>query len=505
MPEPARPIDPTRPHPSARAGFAIAFALLLAGCTALPADHGRGAVAALLAAREIPRLEPAGPAGPAEPATGQPHAPLPDGPLELADAIGWGLTHHPGLRAEFARLGIAAADVYEAGRLANPRIGLGYLWSTGPDGGNERSLGITQRFTELITLSARRRLAAAEFEQVQAEVAAAVQHHALDVAAAWFDLAGAVEMAAAETALADAARIRADLATRFFEAGNLNRRALAEARAGAAEARLGAIGAAERVARARHRFAALLGLPGVDAPWTVGGGLPPPARSAPAEAGVPADGRLDILAARRGVARAHTALETTRRYRYLGAAELGPRWEGERDGPDRQGLSLAVELPLFDRGDGDIARAESALARAEAGLATLELERLRAMDLARTEIARAAERFEILANGLLPARREIVAERQLEVNFMLTGPFELLAERQREYAVSRDALAALADYWQARVAFAAAAGLPPPDISDAGPAVTAAALRGETADDQPHAGDDHSHHHHPHQHDGAHP
>ncbi|MBX3707156.1 MAG: TolC family protein [Pseudomonadales bacterium] len=497
MPEPARPIDPTRPRPRSRAVTFIACIALLGGCAALPADHGRGAVAELLAARDIPLHEPA------EPAAGQPQVQQPDGPLALADAISWGLTYHPGLRAEFARLGIAAADIYEAGRLANPRIGLGYLWSTSPDGGHERSLGITQRFTELITLSARRRLAAAGFEEMQAEVAAAVQGHALAVADAWFDLAGAVEVAAMDAALADAARIQSELANRFFEAGNLSRRALAEARAGAAEARLGAIAAAERVSRARNRLAALLGLPGVDDSWTVGGGLPPPGRPAPADVEIPADDRLDLLAARRGVVHARTALETARRYRYLGVTELGPRWEGERDGPERTGLSLAVTLPLFDHGDGQIARAESALIRAEAGLAALELDRLRAMDLARVEIARAAERYEILANGLLPARREIVAARQLEVNFMLTGPFELLTERQREYAVSRDALAALTDYWKARVAYAAAAGLPPPDISDAGPAVTAAGLRAEPAGDDPNPENEHSHHH-LHQHDGAH-
>lgn len=496
MPEPAPPIDPTRTRLCAIAS--VAGTLILAGCSALPADHGREAVAALLATREIPAYDAM------EPHAAQAPEAFPAAPLDLDDAIRWGLTHHPGLRAEFARLGFAAADVYEAGRLTNPSLGLGHLWPTGSDGGRERSLGVTQRFTELITLPAQRRVAAAEFEQVQAQVAAAVQRHALDVADAWFELAGAVEIASLDVSLADAARLRADLATRYFEAGNLNRRALAEARANADEARLGAIGTAGRETRARSRLAALLGLPGLNELWHIRAGLPPPAAPASIGAEVGADGRLDILAARREVAYAQAALAAVRRHRYLGNAETGPRWEGDLDGPDRAGLSLAIEIPLFDRSDGRIARAESHVAQAEARLAALELDRMRTMDLSRETIAHARERFEILTGRLLPARREIVAERQLEVNFMLTGPFELLTERQREYAVSRDALAALTDYWRATVAFAAASGLPPPDISASGPQVTAASLAGEPGASAPDADDPHAHHH-LHRHNGAQP
>ena len=60
---------------------------------------------------------------------------------------------------------------------------------------------------------------------------------------------------------------------------------------------------------------------------------------------------------------------------------------------------------------------------------------------------------------VLPLKQRIVALVQ-EYNFMLSGPFELLASRQAEIAAQRDHIDALGDYWMARVELEAAVGAP---------------------------------------------
>jgi cobalt-zinc-cadmium efflux system outer membrane protein len=447
-----------RTRPGWHAALALAAAAFLAGCTNLPADHGRSGVDALLVDYRAAGTLPAQLAEAAQETTEL------EAPLTLSRALQIALMRNPNLQAEFASLGFAAAEVYQAGRLSNPQLGFSYLFTSG-SGQDERTLSITQRFTELLMLSASRRRAVMAFTRTQHAVAGAVELLAAEVAHAWFDLAGATELATIADELAEVARISASLAERFFAAGNLNRRQLAERQAAAASARLEALSAAEQVLAAQAHLQRLLG-GGIttDLPVTTGG-LPAPEQALPTLAALLTEAdraRLDLLAARQQVAISADTLEVTRQFRYLGDLALGPKVEWDDDGYRHTGGALSVELPLFDRGHGRLARAEAGLALAEARLSALESDIGAALIHAVHATAHARARFELHESELIPARREIVARRQEEVNFMLEGPFVLLAAKQQEFEAYRGSLAALKDYWLARVAMARAAGAPPP-------------------------------------------
>ena len=175
-----------------RTTFAILLCCAaLGGCATLPADRGRDATTALLEARGMPGSHLANPE-----AAAALLAEVGDRPLELGDAVRVALVGNPGLRARFAELGFASAEVYDAGRLSNPRLDLGYLFVDRGSAQNERIVGVAQNFTELVMLPARKRLAATELTRVQHAVAGAVQALAGDVAYAWYTLAGATESAA---------------------------------------------------------------------------------------------------------------------------------------------------------------------------------------------------------------------------------------------------------------------------------------------------------------------
>jgi len=462
---------------------------VVAGCAALPPDRGRGDVTALLAEHGIDNADLASPATDASQATEQDGA-----PLTLAHAVQLALVNNPELRARFAELGFAAADVYDAGRLSNPELSLGYMFVGQSALEDEKSVGLTQSFTDLIMLPARRRLAEGDFARVQHSVAAAVQRLTTDVAHAYYRLAGAIEVAAMHAAIADAARISAALAERYSDAGNLERRELAGARAAAATARLDALQAEHAVSEARAALARLLGARLDDRVWRLSMGLPAPGTDeADLEDLLPlADQRrLDLAAARRGVAIRADALGVTRQFRYLGELRFGPSWEWNDEGMRSVGPTLSAELPLFNQGAGKLARAEADLELAEAQLAALELEVVTELDRAAAAVANSRSRFEQYRAVLVPARREIVARRMEEVNFMLEGPFALLDAKQDEYHASRDMLQALQDYWLARVELARAAGQTPPATSDDQTSwLTAATLiRGIDAAPHPHEPD----------------
>jgi cobalt-zinc-cadmium efflux system outer membrane protein len=467
--------------------FATALlAWAVAGCSAMPPDQGRGAVVAALEARGLPAAvladSPAALPSPLRLA----------GPLTLDAALQRALVANPALRGHLAELGFAAADVYDAGRLSNPRLGVGYFFPERGDADDEISIGLTQNFTELLLLATRRSLAEADFERVRLAVAAAVQRLAEDVARAWIDLAGTTEVAALQAKVAETARLAADLGERYQAAGNLPRDDLAELRTVATEARLAALQAGLEAATARAKLARLLGATLPEDGAAITAGLPPPAGTPPPRDALltRADqGRLDLAAARQAVAVQAQALGITRRFRYLGAIDVGARWERDDEGLQSVGPRIELEVPIFNRGAGRIARAEAELARAEADLAAVEAGILAEVERGSAALDTAHARYLAYRDQLLPLRGEIVARRQEQVNFMLEGPFVLLDARAEEFRTAAGLLDAARGYWLASIDLASAVGSPP-TLPEAGDWLTAAALGAAKRDARPHV-----HHH----------
>lgn len=458
--------------------------LLTAACAEIPPDRGHGEVDALLSERG---LSVAGPAP----------AVLADGVLDLSEAVLLALANNPDLGAEYAALGFPLADVDEAGRLGNPRISLAYLFAGASGEQDEKSFELGQSFTALILMPSRKRLARAEFERLQLQVAASGQQLAHEVAVAWYALIAARERVREQSRIAELARLSAELVARYVAAGNLESAAAAEARLSAAAARLDALAAETEQRETAIRFERLLGVRAPAGGWPIPQGMPQPPTADPiagADAVAAADAdRLDLVAARRAVARYADALGVTRRFRYLGDIELGGAVDWNDVGDRSSGPLMALEIPLFDQGQGDLLRAEAALGQAEAELEAVLLDIAAELERALAALRIADERYQVLATELLPTTREIVARTREKVDFMLASPFDLLLARQHEFSASRDTLAAAGDYWQARLALARATGQPPPDATGLPRLQLLDALQHDTLQHDTHQHDTHQH------------
>jgi cobalt-zinc-cadmium efflux system outer membrane protein len=168
--------------------FAVALVLpaLLSGCATLPNDSGRGDVLRLVAdetGHDIP--------GPEDHPGNLLAELLQQQPLTPESAVRIALVNNPLLRAEYARLGIAAAAVYDAGRLSNPRLGVSVMSSTESSTANQVTFGLAHSFTDLLLVSSRSRLAESEFERSKFEAGAAILNLAADVNVAYYALVGA--------------------------------------------------------------------------------------------------------------------------------------------------------------------------------------------------------------------------------------------------------------------------------------------------------------------------
>ena len=192
----------------------LAAVLALSGCTSLSADGRYGEVRALAQSRTAQEL-PA--TAPGSGAVDQQVADLLAKPLTPESAVTIALLNNRSLQADYAELGIAEADLVQAGRLPNP--GLSFSRLKGADG-LEIERKLTLPLIGLLTMPVTRALEQRRYEQAQLRAAGDLLRVADATRRAWFKAVAAQQGAEYFEQVASAAEAGAELAKRGAEAGN---------------------------------------------------------------------------------------------------------------------------------------------------------------------------------------------------------------------------------------------------------------------------------------------
>lgn len=384
-------------------------------------------------------------------------------PLTVDTAIQLALIHNPAVRREAAHLGFAAAEVYEAGRLANPVFSLTRLSGDSSAGANvpQLTLGIAFNFVNLLFLPANNRYAQAHFEAAKLSISAAALELAADVEVAWYEATGADQLAQMREAAARAGRASADLAKRYFDAGNIGARELAMEQAAASTAALAAISARAEAVGARSRLNRLMGLHADQNAWTLDARLAEPLPQEDETADLQRlslDARLDVASLRRRAQAIAERYGFTRRTRVISGIEIGVERVRDFDGAIDVGPTLSLELPLFNWGGGRVAAVRAALAQAEAELDERVLDVSNEIQLGSSKVRAARSLADEYRRVLIPQREAIVARAQEQQNYMLIGIFEVILAKQQEYEAYAGYIEAVRDYWIARTELARAVG-----------------------------------------------
>ena len=440
-----------------RPAATLAAALAMAGCASLPRERVYDPTRELIARqRPLPANW--------SPLTELPAPGAPTVPLSVDDAVRLAFLYNPRIREQYARLGLGQAELEDARRITNPGLDIARL-SVQHGEGRRVTGSLVLALTDVLLLGARKRLADAELQRLQQDVAATLLDLATEVEVAWYAAVGAEQVAAMRRLVARASEQSGELAQRYFDAGNISRLQLEQELAAATQARINAMTSEADALRARHALAALVGLT-TGGDWTMQSQLPSPlpvAFSADALVSLALTTRLDLTAARQGVSLQEDALGVTRRWRWLGQVGVGYEHEHETDGTRQRGASIALALPLFNQGQGALARAQSELLRARAELDAKLLAVHNDVQLCVDALNVAGSIAARYRDELTPRREAIVAHVQEQGNFMLVGVFELLSARQQQYAAYQAYLEAVRDYWIARAHLRGAVGGRLPD------------------------------------------
>ncbi len=394
-------------------------------------------------------------------------AALADGELTRDECAAIVLGSHPRLEAAFHEIGVARADLAQAGLLSNPVVSVFLLF---PEGGGQTEIQgtIAASLADLWRIPARERAARAELEARVFEAARLAGELTMR-ATGMHDAAVAAERAAriaAESAVV-ARRNEAIVAGRAQNgAGSgLESEIAASARA---LADLAAAAARSKADAARAEVFQSLALAGAHEGVAIAGGLPaldPAALRVDELVERALRERLDILAldARIEVLAARIPLE---RRQALLDVDLALHAESPTDGPDLVGPGAIVRVPVFDRGDAAVAAAESAFSAERARRTALEREIEQSVRAAwaRAESASAAA---ALARAGLLLRAESVARLSAEAHARGDAPYTTVfaAEEARLRALSA-VLASEEDAARARSALEHAAGVPWSRLTD---------------------------------------
>jgi cobalt-zinc-cadmium efflux system outer membrane protein len=430
----------------------LAGGIVLSGCASGPPHRGSDGVSSLVAARGLPPLTWA--SGNAA------RLPSPDGPVSRSDALKLAFANNAQVRELYAQLGVASADVVEASRLPNLRLGYADLR---PEGGglSQITRSISFEFTNALLLPSRTRLARAEFQRSQEVVADALLDLSARVEQAWFEAVSARQVAELRELAGSASDASSEMAQRLYDAGNLSPKGLALESAAASEQRVEAARAKAGATRARETLAQLMGLSTRGA-WQVPSRLP----ALDAVAGfdeaallkLAETQRLDLSAAHRQLANGKDFASTTRAWRWVGDIEGGYERESDTDGSRLRGPSLSLRLPIFDQNQSGVMRADAQVEMAQAHFDDLELRVKNEVANDLDQLASAREVAEAYRTAVLPQRERLVSSTQEEHNFMLVGVFELLQARRSQLDAYESYVESVRDYWLARTSLRKSVG-----------------------------------------------
>jgi outer membrane protein TolC len=414
---------------------------LLAGCASVSPDGGVARVSQL-----------------SEQRTGQPVARADAGTRARVDALlaqtltadaalQLALLNNPRIQVALAELGIADADLAQAGTLRNPRLSVGRLGASG-DLENERA--VLFDLGGLLTLPLRKSIERRRFEQAQLQAALLVVRLAADARRAWFDAVAAQQTLAFFEQAALAAQAGAELAQQMAKAGNWSKLDAAREQVFHAEINAQLLQARHQGLVKREALGRAMGLSGSSQAFILPERLPvlPEQLVPPKDIDTLAmQQRLDVKAATLDVEFTARSLGLTRTTRFVNVLEFGYQNRSATGVPRADGYEIELSLPLFDWGQARVRRAEAtymgSLQRA-ADIALRAQSQVREANSLRSTQYEFARRYR---DEIVPLRKRMSDEMLLRYNGMLASEFELLSDARAQITSVSASIDAQRDFW----------------------------------------------------------
>ena len=381
------------------------------------------------------------------------------GSLSEEDAIALAMLNSPSLQGQYELLALAHADGVIKTTLQNPLLTiLGRFPST-----NAATIGETnflQSLLDIFLLPWRREQANIALERARLEVAQAVLDVVRDVRLVYYRLQAATQITQLQQAMLQELRASSELAEVRTKSRYVDDVNLALGRATYQQAKLDLTRQELETAAALEALLQVMGLESASMTWRIPVIPAPPVQERPLNnlADLSLQRRLDLAADQTLVTLMAKAADLTRSSSFVGTTLLGAAVTHDSAGATVAGPTLVLELPLFNRHQGNIAALEASWRRAQQAVAQDRVKVLSEVRQAERSLLAARSVIEPYTTLLVPLRRTITELTVQQLNVARQGAWDVVLARQNELQTQCERVKAMQDYWTARAQLEHAVG-----------------------------------------------
>lgn len=372
--------------------------------------------------------------------------------LTADSAIQIALLNNPKIQATFEELGIAQADLVEAGLLSNPSFEIEIRYPSVSWLKTNIEYLITSSLLDLFLIPLRTRLARTEFEQTKLKVSNAILDLAFEVRETFYELIAEIKNRRYLGSIVDLTNIISDISSKQMTIGNINPLEFQLTEARLLDAELEFFRSQAEIIRMKEKLNRLLGLSEAiclilpaSLPNTDYCGFDLCALES-----IALEERLDLQVARFEIARLGQMLGLKDWWTYTNL-KGGLAGEREPDGFNLIGPGFSGELPIFNYGQAARMRLFAQLRQAQDRLAELEVKVLSEVREAYKLLMNYLEMVNDYRYKLLPLQGKILASSEELYNVMGLGVDKLLEYKRQEVIAHQNYSESLKRYSIARV------------------------------------------------------
>ena len=426
--------------------------LFLGGCASLSPDGGFSSVQSLTKERigkDVAWVKSDDDAATVEKTI----EPLLAKPLTVDDAVTIALLNNRGLQASYAELGIAEANLVQAGRLSNPLFSFTRL-TRGDELEIDRQLMLP--LMNLLTMPLATKIERRYFEQAQFRAAADALQVADETRRAYFSAVAAQETVKYMQQVKLSAEASTELANKMAQVGNWSKLEQMREQAFYADVTTDLSRAMQMQTAERERLTRLMGLWGTKTAFQLPERLPDLPKAPRDITDIEAQAmqnRLDVLMARRELAGLGGSFRLTKATRFINVLDVGYLRNTYNQSPKREtGYAIELQIPLFDWGGARLVKSEAMYMQAVNRTAEIAVNAQSEVREAYSSYRSAYDIAKHYRDEVVPLKKRISDEQLLRYNGMLISVFTLLADARSQVLSVNASIEALRDYWMAESA-----------------------------------------------------
>lgn len=375
-------------------------------------------------------------------------------PLTAKNAIQIALLNNKVLQASYTKLGVAQADLVQAGLLRNPILDGAITFPEGISTPN-LTFGLAVKFVEILWIPLKREIAQSELESVKIEISGMVIDMVATTHNAYIDYVAARQKVELLEQVVRSTRATVEAAKSLREAGNITALQFNQQKSILTLAKLSLAKAESSEVEMREKLNVLMGLSSGNTNWRAPKrlpGLPSKKLSTDHVEKRAIENSLDLARIKQELITLATKYQLTRKQALLPDLEAGAEYERD-DGERQYGPTFEIEIPIFDMGEAKRAKAKLEIEKLRNQYWDLGIKIRSASRLYRARLLTTRKTISYYQRSVLPENKMIVSGMQRDYNAMQAGVFQLITAKRQQIIAGQKYIEAQQDYWRSRIAF----------------------------------------------------